>query len=190
MWTLRAALTALIALPLGLLAGSVVRGAFAWSRTTVTALVLLTLLPWFVFHGRVLNALTFGAVQSQWSYPSAFDWVHAVGYIVAVSAASAAGLASMRARIALAFSPGLVFLGTLFITLPMAEQAVAEGYFRLPRPATTTFWIGTIAVTGLLLGYSRPSREGALDPPDSEPDSEPEREPARSPELQDHGGPK
>jgi len=144
---------ALLALPLGFWAGKAIRGAFSWSWATVSVLMLVTLLPWFVHHGQVLNALRFGAVQSEWTYPTAFSTVHGVGYLVAGLAAIAAVAFSGRRRWALVFGPGLAFLGTLLITLPSAVGAVPEGYFLLSEAATSRFWVGTMAMTAMLLGY-------------------------------------
>ena len=153
--SLQIVLLAALAFPLGFGAGTVLRGAFVRSRTTVTVLILASLLPWFAHHGRVLNALRFGAVQSQWTYPTAFSWVHGVGYTVAAAAALMAVLLSTRTRWALVFAPGLAFLGTLFVTLPLARRAVSEGYFLLSVATTSTFWVGTLVMTALLLGYCR-----------------------------------
>ena len=89
---------AVICLLVGLRFGASVRAAYGWAGTVVWSLVLGSLVPWFVHHGRVLDALRFGAVQSAWSDPGAFSRVHSVAYALIGAAALVSAGATVKVR--------------------------------------------------------------------------------------------
>ena len=147
-------LIAAVGLVGGFFFGRQVRVGFGWSWPGVVVLLGVSLLPWYAHHGLVLDVARFGAVQSEWTRPDAFTDLHRTGYVVALLAACVTAAACSRIRWALGFAPGLAMIGTLLVTHGVAEGAVTEGYFVLPRSAVPNFWVASLAATGLLFGYS------------------------------------